>query len=76
MNRDPDQGISHHTWGVALDVNVAANPYGSPANQDPRMVEVFERWGFIWGGIFTAPDGMHFEWHRPPVDPNQPPPIH
>jgi hypothetical protein len=76
VNRDPDQGISHHTWGVALDVNVAANPYGGPANQDPRMVDVFERWGFIWGGIFIRPDGMHFEWHRPPLDPNQPPPIH
>lgn len=75
-NRDPHQGISHHTWGIALDINVGSNPYGGPADQDPRMVEVFERWGFIWGGTFIRTDGMHFEWHRPPVDPDPSPPIH
>ena len=64
-NRDPEQAISHHTWGVALDINVERNPFGAPPDQDPRMVEVFERWGFIWGGTFVRPDGMHFEYHRP-----------
>lgn len=66
-NRDPTQAISHHTWGVALDINVGTNPFGAPPDQDPRMVEVFERWGFIWGGTFIRPDGMHFEYHRPPA---------
>lgn len=66
-NRDPTQSISHHTWGVAIDLNVASNPFGAAPNQDPRMVEVFERWGFIWGGTFVRPDGMHFEYHRPPA---------
>lgn len=73
-NRDPHQGISHHTWGVALDINVGSNPYGEPANQDPRMVQVFERWGFIWGGTFVRTDGMHFEWHRP-ANADRPPAI-
>jgi hypothetical protein len=31
------------------------------------MVAVFERWGFIWGGTFILPDGMHFEYRRPPA---------
>ncbi len=66
-NRDPTQSISHHTWGVAFDLNVPSNPFGAPPDQDPRMVEVFERWGFIWGGTFVRPDGMHFEYHRPPA---------
>ncbi len=30
---------------------------------------IMERWGFIWGGTFVWPDGMHFEYHRPPLDP-------
>ncbi len=65
-NRDPNQSISHHTWGIALDINVRQNPYGAPPHQDPRLVRVFERWGFIWGGRFVRPDGMHFEYRRPP----------
>ena len=63
---DPRSGISHHSWAIALDVNVPQNPFGAEPNQDPRMVEVFERWGFIWGGDFVQPDGMHFEYRRPP----------
>jgi hypothetical protein len=64
--RDPDAGLSHHAWGIAIDVNVPQNYFGDPPNQDPEMVAVFERWGFIWGGDFIQPDGMHFEYRRPP----------
>jgi hypothetical protein len=66
INRIPTAGISHHAWGIALDINVPQNPFGAEPNQDPRMVAVFERWGFIWGGSFILPDGMHFEYRRPP----------
>jgi hypothetical protein len=31
---------------------------------DPRIVDVFQRWGFKWGGDFLVPDGMHFEFIR------------
>ena len=65
-NRDPNQAISHHTWGVAVDINVPQNPFGAPPRQDPRLVRIFERWGFVWGGTFIVPDGMHFEYRRPP----------
>jgi hypothetical protein len=67
VNRNPEAGISHHTWGAALDINVPQNPFGAVPHQDPRMVTVFERWGFIWGGTFIQPDGMHFEYRRPPA---------
>jgi hypothetical protein len=63
---DPDSGLSHHAWGIAIDVNVPQNPFGAQPNQDERMVDVFEEWGFIWGGDFIQPDGMHFEYRRPP----------
>jgi hypothetical protein len=66
LNRDPAAGISHHSWGIALDVNVPQNVFGATPNQDERMVQIFQDWGFIWGGRFTRPDGMHFEYRRPP----------
>ena len=27
----------------------------------PRVVEIFNSWGFAWGGTWTSPDEMHFE---------------
>ena len=64
VNRIPSAGISHHAWGAAVDINVAANPYGHPPTQDGRLVAIFTRWGFTWGGRFLIPDGMHFEFIR------------
>jgi hypothetical protein len=62
INRDPTRALSYHSWGVAIDVNAERNPFGAPPDQDPRLVEVMERWGFSWGGRWEVPDGMHFEW--------------
>jgi D-alanyl-D-alanine carboxypeptidase len=65
---DPTAGLSHHAWGIALDINVQqGNLFGETPHQDPRLVRVFERWGFVWGGTFIVPDGMHFEYHREPA---------
>ena len=69
INRIPTAGISHHAWGIGLNLNVPQNYFGQEPNQDPRLVAVFERWGFIWGGDFIQPDGMHFEYRRPPAVP-------
>ena len=68
INGVPGAGISHHSWGLALDVNASANPFGASPDQDPRLVRTFERWGFTWGGRLVVPDGMHFEYRRPPAD--------
>jgi hypothetical protein len=67
LNRTPAAGLSHHAWGVALDINVAQNPYGAEPRMDRRVVEVFERWGFTWGGRWLVPDAMHFEFMRFPA---------
>lgn len=67
LNRTPAAGISHHAWGVALDINVVQNPYGAEPRMDRRVVEVFERWGFTWGGRWLVPDAMHFEFMRFPA---------
>jgi hypothetical protein len=67
-NFDPGAGLSHHAWGVAVDFNVTGNPLGAEPTMDRRVVEVFDRWGFQWGGRFLVPDGMHFEFLQfPPM---------
>jgi hypothetical protein len=66
INHDPNGRLSHHSWGIAVDLNVAENSFGSRPDQDRRLVEVFERHGFTWGGRWLIPDGMHFEWVRWP----------
>jgi D-alanyl-D-alanine carboxypeptidase len=55
-------GISRHAWGAAVDLNVAGNRPGRASAQDPRLVEVMQRWGFTWGGRWLVPDPIHFEW--------------
>src|SRR6266536_1967232 len=61
---DPGPTIAHHAWGSAIDLNASANPQGLPPRQNPRLVRIFERWGFTWGGRWLVPDGMHFELLR------------
>lgn len=66
IDRDPTGRISHHSWGIGIDVNVAGNAPGTQPNQDVRLVEIMEAAGFTWGGRWLVPDGMHFEWVRFP----------
>ena len=58
---DPGRGLSLHTWGIALDLNVQSNQRGTPGEIDRRVVDVFKRWGFAWGGDWSYTDPMHFE---------------
>ena len=46
--------ISRHAWGIAIDINVKSGYH-------PRVVQIFNQWGFAWGGTWTSPDEMHFE---------------
>jgi hypothetical protein len=58
--------LSHHAWGVAVDINSRDNPFGARPHQDPRLLAIMLKWGLTWGGAWLVPDGMHFEWKRFP----------
>jgi hypothetical protein len=60
--RSPTAPPSQHAYGAAVDINAEENPFGAEPTMDPRIVRVFERWGFVWGGDFLIPDGQHFEY--------------
>lgn len=61
---DPTKPLSMHAWGLAIDLNTHDNWLGETPQMDRRVVEIFERWGFEWGGHWKRPDGMHFELDR------------
>ncbi len=62
--RDPSKGLSFHTYGTALDINVPGNQRGTSGQIDRTVVSIFEKWGFQWGGTWNYTDPMHFELHR------------
>lgn len=64
IGRDPRRGLSMHAFGLALDLNVSQNYYGTRGKMDPQVVAIFEKWGFGWGGAWSEPDPMHFELAR------------
>jgi hypothetical protein len=61
IERDPTGSISLHTWGIAIDMDAATNSRGIRGTMDSRVVEIFKRWGFAWGGDWAYTDPMHFE---------------
>jgi hypothetical protein len=64
ISRDPRRGLSMHAFGLAVDLNVSQNYYGTRGHMDEQIVAIFEKWGFAWGGRWSEPDPMHFELAR------------
>jgi hypothetical protein len=58
---DPSRGLSFHTFGTAIDLNVPGNQRGTPGQMDRRVVRIFLQCGFAWGGSWHYTDPMHFE---------------
>ncbi len=54
--------MSEHCWAIAVDFNAKENVLGSTPQMDPRIVAIFEKHKFNWGGFFRRVDGMHFQW--------------
>lgn len=52
---------SLHAWGIAIDINAAWNQFGRAPTMSPELVKCFTDAGFDWGGVWSKPDGMHFQ---------------
>ena len=61
IERNPENSISLHTWGIAIDMDAAKNYRGIKGTMHPEVVNIFKRWGFRWGGDWKFTDPMHFE---------------
>jgi hypothetical protein len=49
--RIPQSGsLSLHAYGLAIDINAAANPQYADSRQDRRLVRAMEAAGFTWAG--------------------------
>lgn len=72
--------LSAHSYGIAFDIAVPHSDYWLWKNKNAtetskilyankfpkKIVEIFERYGFIWGGAWYHYDTMHFEF-RPEI---------
>lgn len=53
--------LSTHAWGIAIDLNPHLGPLGEESKMPDFIVKAFTNRGFVWGGVFPRPDGMHFQ---------------
>ena len=62
--RSSANGLSLHSWGIAVDLNVPGNQRGTVGEMDRRVVAIMKKWGMAWGGDWNYTDPMHFEMNR------------
>lgn len=53
---------STHAYGLALDINARTNGLGRRPTMSAQLVKCFTDAGFVWGGTWSRPDGMHFQY--------------
>lgn len=59
---NPGKPLSLHSWGIACDINWSDNPAGKPYQLHEGIINIFESFGFIWGGRWKHTDPMHFQY--------------
>lgn len=62
---DKKAPLSAHSWGIAVDFNASTNPMGKNNDENKRLAEAFEQYGFRWANRWKVPDPMHVEWVGP-----------
>lgn len=56
--------LSIHSYGAAIDLDPARNGLGDHTPrfaQFPEVLKAFADEGWVWGGKWSRPDGMHFQ---------------
>lgn len=54
--------LSMHSWGCAVDFWPSENAMHDPTPaMDPRVIAIFEKYGWEWGGHWGNKDSMHFQ---------------
>lgn len=58
--------LSIHSWGAAIDLDPERNGLGVKYNSAKGMmpapvIAAFAAEGWVWGGKWSRPDGMHFQ---------------
>jgi hypothetical protein len=59
---NPSNPLSVHSWAGAIDFDARWNGYGVKPVIDREVVRILEEHGFVWGGRWDVPDGMHFQF--------------
>lgn len=70
------QLLSPHSYGIAIDLSKSQSDYWKWSSKDngsariasypKELVQIFEKYGFIWGGKWSHFDIFHFEY-RPEI---------
>ena len=61
------RGLSSHSWGCAVDFDPQRNGFGDTTPhfaQAHEVLRAFEAEGWTWGGLWSKPDGMHWQAAR------------
>lgn len=61
LKRGNPKEPSTHSWGIAIDINPHRGPLGEDTDMPEFIVRAFKERGWIWGGDWDYPDGMHFQ---------------
>jgi hypothetical protein len=57
---------SFHAYGLAIDLEAPRHPQyrrGTWGGREGQVRYVAGKYGFQWGGVWSRPDEMHFEFH-------------
>lgn len=65
MIRGSAENLSMHCWGIAWDFRPQQNKLGTKGTMHPKVIAIFEKHGFFWGGRFKGRrDDQHFQFAK------------